>query len=102
MVGNKLLVDVGRALYGREWHSPMAEALSALEHEVRRWAAGADVPERIGRDLRRPVNKGHSALRDEHGPEAEARREVLTKAAYSLLGPPWLLDNPYAPSAVPS
>ena len=41
-----LLRQVGPALFGEHWQTPLARALDVSDRSVRRWAAGtADVPE---------------------------------------------------------
>lgn len=44
---------LARALYGREWRLPLAEALKVNERTVRRWAAGTTaVPDRLWAEMR--------------------------------------------------
>ena len=39
------LATIGRALYGERWQSDLARALGLNARSVRRWAAGAHIPE---------------------------------------------------------
>lgn len=39
-----LFVDIGRALYGREWLAPFSDALGVRPRNLQRWVAGQLVP----------------------------------------------------------
>ena len=43
-----LFVNSGRALSGNEWQSAVARDLGVSSRTVRRWAAGAPIPNGIG------------------------------------------------------
>ncbi|MEQ8251590.1 MAG: hypothetical protein RIB41_10165 [Oceanibaculum nanhaiense] len=46
MSGSKLIEDLGEALYGLDWHGPLASALGLPEQTIRHWAAGIAEPDR--------------------------------------------------------
>lgn len=51
-----LLVETGRALYGSDWRSPLADELGVHQRTVRRWAAGEfPIPDGVEAELRRLV-----------------------------------------------
>ena len=39
---NTLLHEIGAALYGEQWRTPLGRNLSVNERTIRRWAAGTD------------------------------------------------------------
>jgi Protein of unknown function (DUF1488) len=47
-----LLRQIGEALYGAEWQTPLSQAVGVSDRSVRRWAAGTDeVPSGVWRDI---------------------------------------------------
>jgi hypothetical protein len=48
----KLLSDVGEALYGSRWQSELARNIGVSDRSIRRWVAGTDeVPDAAWRDM---------------------------------------------------
>ena len=45
------LREVGEALYGPSWQTPMADALGVTDRTVRYWAGGKDIPAGVWKDL---------------------------------------------------
>lgn len=43
-MSNRLIADVGRALWGDRWQTEMSRALDISDRTVRNWAAGAVEP----------------------------------------------------------
>ncbi len=41
------LADVGGALYGPSWQTPLSETLGVSDRTIRRWVAGATIPEGV-------------------------------------------------------
>lgn len=59
------LAEIGRALYGPQWQTPLAAALGVADRTVRRWMAGsAPVPDGIESDLRGIIADRLAVLRD--------------------------------------
>jgi hypothetical protein len=53
-MSNKLLTDVGQALYGPRWQSDLARDLAVSDRQMRRWVSGAyDPPSGVYLDLMR-------------------------------------------------
>jgi hypothetical protein len=53
-MSNKLLADVGEALYGPRWQTDLARDLEVSDRTMRRWAAeGGEVPAGVYVDLLR-------------------------------------------------
>jgi transcriptional regulator GlxA family with amidase domain len=50
---SRLLVECGEALYGPLWQSALARDLAVSDRTMRRWVAGAGVPEGLYVDLLR-------------------------------------------------
>lgn len=49
-----LLRQIGEALYGAEWQTPLSQAVGVSDRSVRRWAAGTDeVPPGVWHDIHR-------------------------------------------------
>ena len=64
-MSNKLIADIGCALYGERWQTDMARALDVSDSTVRRWAAGTDEPRRgVYTDLHRLVIERITNLED--------------------------------------
>ena len=64
-MSNKLIADIGRALYGERWQSDLARALDVSDRTARRWAAGTDEPRRgVYTDLHRMVIERIADLED--------------------------------------
>lgn len=54
---------VGRALYGRQWRGPLAEALNVNERTVRRWANGEfEINQHVWSDIMIILNDRESSL----------------------------------------
>lgn len=48
----KLLAQVGEALFGPQWQTPLAAALGVGDRTVRRWASGdTEVPDGVWADI---------------------------------------------------
>lgn len=57
-MSNKLLSDVGEALYGPRWQSDLSRDLGVSDRTVRRWVAGTDdLPKGVYTDLHRLVTE---------------------------------------------
>lgn len=56
------LHQIGEALYGPRWQSELARALDVSDRTVRRWAAGADMPEGAWEDIRQLCAERSAAL----------------------------------------
>lgn len=62
------LADIGRALYGERWQSPLAEALGINRETLRRWLTGSShLPSDHGvwndlRDVVREAAAAHHAI----------------------------------------
>lgn len=95
MVGNRLLVQIGEALYGEGWETQLQRELHYSAQLFKKWAAGADTPDNLARELRTLVCRRLNSLQDERRSDTEARRKTLVELAHALLGPSCLLDNPY-------
>jgi hypothetical protein len=57
------LEQIGRALYGERWQSPLARDLDVSDRTVRRWMAGEwPIPEGIASDLDRLLRERHRLI----------------------------------------
>ena len=64
-MSNRLLQQVGQALYGDRWQTDMARALGVNDRTVRRWVSGADEPRPgVYTDLHRLVLERAAELDD--------------------------------------
>ena len=62
-MSNKLLQDVGEALYGPRWQSDLARDLMVDDRTVRRWISGAtDTPPGVYVDLMRLMTERAARL----------------------------------------
>jgi predicted transcriptional regulator len=60
---NKLLIEVGEALYGPRWQSEIARALGVSDRTVRRWVQGQNaVPKGVYADLNTLVQDRSAVL----------------------------------------
>lgn len=59
---SRLLVECGEALYGPRWQSELARELDVSDRTMRRWAAGADVPDGLYTDLLRLTQERAATL----------------------------------------
>lgn len=65
---SRLLVELGKALYGQQWQSALARDLSVADRTVRRWVAGtSEVPAGLYVDLLR-LTQERAAVLDALGP----------------------------------
>jgi hypothetical protein len=64
-MSNKLLCDVGEALYGPRWQTDLSRDLNISDRTMRRWASGADdVPAGAYTDMLRIVTERAADLDD--------------------------------------
>lgn len=57
------LANVGEALYGPTWQTPMSEALGVSDRTIRRWVSGDfAIPNGVWSDLAKLCRKRGSAL----------------------------------------
>ena len=73
---DSLLAKCGRALYGPQWQTPLAQALGVADRTVRRWARG-DTPTPVGVyiDLLL-LTQEHAATLDDLGGQLRAKGSV--------------------------
>ncbi len=50
---SQTLANVGGALYGPSWQTPLSEALGVSDRTVRRWVAGNPIPDGAWDDIAR-------------------------------------------------
>lgn len=61
--GALLLSQIGEALYGEQWQSPLARALDVNLRTMQRWAAGQnDPPEHLREDMIRLLHDRQQAI----------------------------------------
>jgi hypothetical protein len=59
----ELLRQAGEALYGPQWHKPLANDLGIADRTIRRWIAGSfPIPAAIGQELADHCRKRGAAL----------------------------------------
>ena len=64
-MSNRLVVEVGEALFGPRYRTDLAEALNVNERTVRRWADGViDMPAGVALDCLRLVMERTQKLED--------------------------------------
>lgn len=57
------LEQIGRALYGERWQSPLARDLDVSDRTMRRWVAGASpIPAAVAHDLTRLLRERHKLI----------------------------------------
>jgi hypothetical protein len=80
------LAELGTSTWGRGWSMRIAEGLGVAERTVRRWNAGANIPDGAAADIRALANR-YVAEQAERRLAADAVAQAVHVPARSILQP---------------